>query len=51
LFAYGINRSIGQYSTRSAGHGRVGLGSVGPDALNDIIHLGTADAVQYVLQQ
>jgi hypothetical protein len=45
--AYAINRLIGQCSIRSAGHGRVGLGAADPDAINDIIHLGTADAVRY----
>ena len=46
-----INRSIGQCSTRSAGHGRVGLGAAGPDAINDIIDLGTANGRPVSLQQ
>jgi hypothetical protein len=49
--ARSINRSIGQCSTRSAGHGRVGLGAAGPDAINDIIDLGTANGRPVSLQQ
>ena len=30
------------------GHGRAGLGAAGPDAINDIIDLGTVTAVRYV---
>jgi hypothetical protein len=48
--ARSINRSIGQCSTRSAGHGRVGLGAAGPDVINDIIDLGTANG-RPVIQQ
>jgi hypothetical protein len=47
LFAYGISRSIGQYSMRAAGHGRVALACASLALINDIIHLGMADAVQY----
>jgi len=43
--AYGISRSIGHCSTRSAGHGRVGLAAAARDAIDVIIHLTTAVAV------
>ena len=32
---------------RAAGHGRVKLACASPALINDIIHLGMADAVQY----
>ena len=41
-------RSIGHSSTRSAGHGRVGLATAARDSIDVIIHLATALAVQYV---
>jgi hypothetical protein len=36
LRRYGNNRSIGQCSTWSAGHGRVGLAFAGPDGVKNI---------------
>jgi hypothetical protein len=48
LLAYGINFSIGHSSTRSAGHGRVGLATAARDSIDVIIHLATALAVRYV---